>query len=76
MMRPLAPRRPRISRTSRVQVSIRDPDHRHLETLARILDADDAVAERLRNQIEQILAEDACTHEELLAPSGRRRTRH
>ena len=45
MMRPLAPRRPRISRTSRVQVSIRDPDHRHLETLARILDADDAVAE-------------------------------
>ncbi|WP_222184205.1 hypothetical protein [Geminicoccus harenae] len=72
----MAPRRSRISRTSRVQVSIRDQDHHHLETLARILDADDAVAERLRNQIEQILAEDACPLEDLLAPPGRHRTRH
>ncbi|WP_159717497.1 hypothetical protein [Geminicoccus flavidas] len=59
-----------------MQVVIRDQDHRHLETLARILDADDAVAERLRNQIEQILAEDTCTREEMPPPPGRRPTRH
>jgi hypothetical protein len=59
-----------------VQVAVRDQDHGHLEALARILDADDAVAQRLRSQIEQILAEDGRNSENTPALPRRGPTRH
>jgi hypothetical protein len=68
-MRQIPHKRPmrRISsKIDQVQMAVRDQDRSHLEALARILDANDATAQRLRAEIEQILAEGTCSGQEAL----------
>jgi hypothetical protein len=71
---PKRPMRHACSKLNRVQLMRRDQDRAYLEALARILDGHDAAAGRLRDEIEQILAEEPCSGEiTLLSGASARR---
>jgi hypothetical protein len=59
-----------------VQVAVPDHDVAYLETLARVLEANDATAARLRAEIESILAEEIARMENILPTFFQASIRH